>query len=376
MTRPEDDQDRELAALIDEVAAERPEPDPEWAQQLDARVRDGFRRRGAGAWGRFRAPARAARERLGDRPLAFGGVAASMIAAIVVAVGLLGSGGDSETQTLNGESSQLDAPEEALEKFEAGSADRDALEAGGSAAADPGTGAAAPKARKQDRDAQLELRTRPAEVRSVSDQAISIVESVGGVVLNSNLRERGERATAQLRLQVPSGELDPTLDRLTDLATVASLSESVTDITAPFASARDRLKDARAERRKLLQALGSAGDGEEAATLRKQLAKVRNQIARREAAFSRVAQRSRNSEIDLQIKGRTPESSGATAPGGDGNWTIGEAIDDALTVLKAILGALLITTAVLLPLAALALPTRLIYKLVRRRQRQQALAAS
>lgn len=403
MRKPEDERDRELAALMDEIAAERPAPDPAWAEQLDARVRDGFGRRGSGAWDHLRARVGAVREHFGDRPLALGGVAASMLAAVVVAIGVLGGGDGSGTQTLEGESSQLKAPT-ASEESGPGAADIDALEGGenalgsprgeldarqlkeesaGGSVGDPtassfdnGGPNASAKARKQDRDARLELRTRPAEVRSVSDQAISIIESVDGVVLNSNLRERGEKASAQLQLRVPSGELDPTLDRLTDLATVASLTESVTDITAPFASARDRLKDARAERRKILKALGSAGDGEEAATLRKQLAKVRDQIARRRAAFSRIAQRSRNSEINLQIKGKTPTSSGAGASGGDGNWTIGEVIDDAADVLKAILGALLIGAAALLPLAVLTLLARLIYTRYRHHQREQALASS
>ncbi len=122
--------------------------------------------------------------------------------------------------------------------------------------------------RQQDRSAYLSLKTDTSKVREVSDEAIQITESVGGVVLSSDLSEQRDRATASLELSIPTRELDSTLDRLTDLATVASLNEASVDITKPFVSAQDALKDARAERKQLLQALAEADTETEADAIR------------------------------------------------------------------------------------------------------------
>ena len=64
--------------------------------------------------------------------------------------------------------------------------------------------------------------------------------------------------SASFTLRIPSRRLEDALKRLSALASVASLSQSSDDITAAFVSARDRLDDARAERKALLRALARA----------------------------------------------------------------------------------------------------------------------
>ncbi len=140
-------------------------------------------------------------------------------------------------------------------------------------------------------------------MRDVSDQAIQITESAGGVVLSSQLSETEQRSTASLELSIPTRELDPTLDRLTDLATVETLNEAAVDITRPFVSAQDDLRDARAERRQLLRALGNASTEAEADALREQLRDARRRISRAEAAFDNIARRARTSQISMTIEG-------------------------------------------------------------------------
>ena len=63
----------------------------------------------------------------------------------------------------------------------------------------------------------------------------------------------------------------------------------------------------------------------------------------------------------------------AGTPDNDGGWSLGDAADDALSVLKAVAGVLLISAAVLAPLALLAAAVTAIALAVRRRRRERAL---
>ena len=89
---------------------------------------------------------------------------------------------------------------------------------------------------------------------------IAITRSLGGIVASSQVSETADGASASLQLTIPTRNLDAALDRMTDLADVDSLNETATDITKPVVSAQDRLRDAEARRRELLQALGNADD--------------------------------------------------------------------------------------------------------------------
>jgi hypothetical protein len=118
----------------------------------------------------------------------------------------------------------------------------------------------------------------------------------------------------------------------------------------------------RARRSRTRELLSNASSSSEAAAIKQQLV-----VARQQLAAARNALRG--------LKGRvayTPVSVEITAQG-DGSWTIGDAADDALGVLEAIGGALLITLAVLVPLAALLALGWLGARELQRRRREAAL---
>jgi hypothetical protein len=214
--------------------------------------------------------------------------------------------------------------------------------------------------RVQDRNAALTLGPAPEGVAAVTDEAISITEDVGGIVVSSRLTERDGQARADLQLSIPAPELDRALDRLTDLAEVTFFSEGAEDITAPFVSARERLADARQERARLLDALGEAGDGAEAESLRKQLRDARQRIARARAGFERIERQARFAAVGVSVEGRDDAG---------GGWSLGDAADDALAALERLAGIALVAAAILLPLGlALGLLVAL-----RRRSRDRAL---
>lgn len=412
-----------LAELVSDLRAERPEPEAGWAAELDELAAAGFRgrRRGSGSGSPSRLGAWLGSLRPGQ-VLAPAGALATLVMVVVVGVSVTaddrgstadgggdsvapmvapeatdsaaeGAGGMAEDVTPAMESPEsmstvpTDAPPPSApptrESFDAlglpGTDVSGAVELSGEASADVdaqtlrrlGWRAAkktAPGADKrlQDRSAILALKTDTAKVREVSDEAIQITESVGGIVLSSNLNETRDRATATLELQIPTRALDATLDRLTDLATVASLNEAAEDITKPFVSAQDNLEDAEAERDRLLDALAEATDGPEADSIRAQLDIVRKEISVAEARFENIARQARLANVSLTIEG-TPDGDD------DGDWSLGDAADDALQALKTLAGVMLVGAAIVLPILALIALLTWLALAARRRSREKAL---
>lgn len=388
-----------LATLAADLRAERPTPDGDWGLGLDLQAASGFGRAGKPPWRRL----------VGDRrPLSLLAPAGALATlAVVAAVGIsvsrddgtrtVGGGGDSaEIQPVSPDAGAGSVAEEAPAESglspqidELDARDGDALkslessrEVAGALALPPETSAdidtdfrsfsfnsdrlaRGNQNRIEDRSASLVLQTETPRVREVSDRAISIVQGVGGIVVSSNLSEQGKRAAATLELSIPTRALDATLEQLTELATVKSLNEGSVDITRPFVSAEDRLKDARAERKQLLEALGNATTDFEAEAIRKQLDDARAEISRAEAQFQNIARRGRLADVSLQIEGKPAAD--------DGSWSLGEAADDALDVLRTVAGVLLIAAAILVPLGALIAIVTFAILAIRRRRRERAL---
>lgn len=357
----------ELAALLSD---ERPEPSSEWGDDLDRRAAAGFREGGRGGSpgnlfarlatlspGRLLAPA--------------GALATLAVVAVVALTTLSGGGGDSSEQAASGGPAMppVVPAEDAGEARSAGTFEdgAEALEGGfrASRSADsnkkiaPGT-----DRRRVERDVRLALSTKPDGVREVSDQAISITRSLSGIVASSQVSVGDRRSSATLELTVPTRNLDTAIDELTDLANVQSLDESTLDITKPYVSAQDRLADARAERRGLIEALGNASTDAEAVALRLQIADARRQISRARSAFENIARRASLSSISLTVLGD---------PDARDDRSLGDWVGDAGDVLRTVGGVLLVSAAVLVPLGILMALVWLVVTRLRRSRRERAL---
>lgn len=221
--------------------------------------------------------------------------------------------------------------------------------------------------RKVERDAQLTLGAPPDEVQDVTNEAIGVVEGYNGVVLSSRISGSKKSATATLDLQVPTKNLDTALDDLRGLADVLAFSEGTVDITAPFVDTKDVLAGLRAERRSVLRRIELAATQEEVDALKVQLAALNNRVAVIEADLRQLQHRARQSSVTLQIT-----SDGARS-GGDGDWSLGEALDDAGHVLTVAAGVALISAAVLLPLALIAAIFYFVIRAANNRSRERAL---
>lgn len=369
----------DLGRLALELRDERPEIDPFFTRDLDARAAAGFPRRrpGRAAWLR-RVPS-----------AAWAGGAASLLVASVVAVSLLGSSGDySELSESAGGGSGGGMVESAPEPAE----DEVADTAAGSGAAQPKRSAsgAAPQAalappvqspggpdarrrRIQETSASLTLVAPPRRIADVADGIVRVTDALGGFVVSSTVSSTdGDGGGGIFEIRVPSAKLQPALAELSKLAHVQSREQSSQDITAESVSARDRLQDARAERVALLRRLARAATQAEIDSVKGRLRIVSSRIAAAKADLGRVNNRASFSNVSVSLA----SDPAAGEPGEeDGQWSPGDAARDAVRVLEVIAGVALIALAVALPLAVLGALLYLGARLATRRRRERALDA-
>jgi hypothetical protein len=165
---------------------------------------------------------------------------------------------------------------------------------------------------------------------------------------------------------VPSPRLDDAIARLSDLAVVRELSRDSLDITSAVVSARDRLQDARAERRSLLEQLEDAVTVNETESIRARLRIVSREIAAARARVERTTNRARFANVGVTLQPARERDEG-------GAWTPGEAFDDALGVLEFMAGVAVVVLAFAAPFLLIALLWWLARRGYVRRRRERAL---
>ena len=362
---------RELT--IEEVASElealRETPSQEFAGRLDARAADGFPRRSSelfkafGAGDSLRRIAKRAREKAPRRPLlpALAGLGTAVVVATAIVVA-----------TDDGNSSNGGHPD----VVSSSGAVKAAPQGGGGAAAKAAEGlpkashdaAIAPEPtipgqtpppgtapgvrnRQIERSAQLTLGTDPDQVQDVTGKVIDVVGRYRGFVLRSSVRDGSNGdAGASFELLIPSARLSPALADLSGIAEVRSRSEDTLDITAPYVSAREHLRDNRAEAEGLLRQLGEADTDAERASVKAQLQIVRGRIAAFRSQVDRLQRRASFSRVSLDVV--TGKAEAFPGTGGD-DWTVGDALDDAGRVLAVAAGVALLGAALILPIGLL-----------------------
>jgi hypothetical protein len=346
---PVDPELAELEALVHDVRDQRPQPADEFAERLDARVAAKFN----GA--RQRRSARLNRRML----LPALGAASTLVLGVVVATSLLGGGSKSSSDERGARSDLQSAPKTST-SFDASG--------GPAVAAEQAPAQTTQTARKVERRASLTLVAPPDRVDDVSDDVVRVTDRYDGIVLSSSVSSGdGSQAGSEFRLRIPSERVQPALAALSKLAHVRSRTENADDVTAEFDSTKARLDDALAERNTLLRQLAAASTANQAASIRARLRINGRQIAQARVALRSVRDRTSFSLVELTV-----------APGsrqGGGAWTPGDALDDALGILTVTLGVLVVALSVLLPLGLFGGLGALAARSMRRRRREQALAA-
>jgi hypothetical protein len=371
----------DLAELAVALRDERPAPEPAFTRTLDARAQRGFpplasakRRRGI-KWPRLTLPAL--------------GVAASVLLVVVIATSIPNGGGGGEDTSSAGAGSSA-ATTEAAPSEESGtkpsaaakSAPRPAI-GGGAAETDsaaPSTttvgplppNAPAPRAdgrsrRSVERSAELVLATRPQGIDRAASEIIRVTDELGGYVVSSTV---SSNSSGQFELRVPERKLQTALSRLSRVAKVRERTQSARDITGAVVSVRERLKDARTERRSLLRQLAAATTTNQTASIRARLRLVSGQIAAAKRDLSHVKSRATRSTIAVTLLADRSRSDDGAA-----GWTPGDALDDAMRILEVTAGVLLVGLALLLPLGLVALLVWLATRQAAQRRRERGLDA-
>src|SRR4051794_39896463 len=272
--RPATDGDPLLAELAALVAETRPEPDPAWANRLDARNRQGFPRLQA------RRRSSAARLRRWFFGPALGLAACALIALVIVtspgnhgdSASSVGGGGGGSASTSAGDSTTASegarqaAP---VPNGQSAPATSDSIVP----APEPAPGGLSPqsdakRSRKVERSATLTLGARPRNIDATADGVSRVATSLGGYVAASSV---SSRQGGSIDLRIPSARLDDAIARLSRLAHVRRLERNSLDITAQSVSARARVADLKAERKSLLGQLTKATTLDEVAKLRARL---------------------------------------------------------------------------------------------------------
>ena len=327
----------ELARLVRDA---RPRPREAFTAALDARVAAGFPRE------------KKQRRRLPSLPrprvlYPALGLAATAIVALVLATSLLGSGAGTGTP------SDIRPADHALVE------------------PTPTTpqGESVVPQRKVERSALLDLATGAGNLDRVADGVVRATDASGGFVASSQVDAGATGGTAHFDLRVPTDRLDATLAVLSRLGHVRSRSQSTDDVTGAVVSARERLSDAKAERRALLRALGRARTSTQAEAIRARLRLARTEIASARGDLQALGRRTAFSSVSVTLSARGGGTSGG------GSFGPGDALNDAIRILGAVAGGLLVALAVLLPVAALVALVWLGARTLRRRSRERALDA-
>jgi hypothetical protein len=192
-----------------------------------------------------------------------------------------------------------------------------------------------------------------------------------GIVLSSSIHDRAasRATTASFDLLIATARLSDALASLSRIADVSARHESTLDITAPTVGVGERLDDSVARIDSLLAQLSNAESDGERAAVEAELRRERQAAAILRSRLDRLRQRADFSRVSLLI-----ESGHADKGAGAGQWGVGDALDDAGRILTIAAGVLVVSLAVVGPLALIALLAWLANRARLRRSRERALA--
>ena len=179
------------------------------------------------------------------------------------------------------------------------------------------------------------LATPPRRDRSRGRRDPAVTDDLGGYVVSSTV---SSNSSGQFELRVPERRLQTALSRLSRVAKVRERTQNAQDITGAVVSVRERLKDARTERRSLLRQLAKATTPNETASIRARLRLVSGEIAGYKRDLSRVKSRATRSTIAVTLLADRKAAAGDDG----GGWTPGDALDDATRILEVTAGVLLV----------------------------------
>ena len=361
-----DPEERRLQELAVVLRAETAAPRREFAERMDERLGAGF------SSTRTRPPRRIALGRLPRPSLPALAGAASVLAALAVAISLAASQGDGGGTTDDGAATGAApaVPEAKPAPGAAEDAGTDALGSGKAARTGitefrrlDGHPLARTENRRIERSAQLTLAAPGDELQDVAEGITTVVDRHDGFLLRSSLTTGEETGGGTFELRVPVEELEATLADLSGLATVRGLTQSADDRTAGLVERQDTLDDAEARLEELQSELAVAETFDERQAIRAEIRSTRDQIEDAGRALERIRAQTSFTTITVTLE-----------EGDDTDSGLGGALDDATGLFEDVLGVAVRALGVLVPLALIVLLAWVAGQSIRRRRRESALA--
>jgi len=232
-----------------------------------------------------------------------------------------------------------------------------------------------PAKRKIARRVDLALSASPDRFRDAADGVLDVVRDHRGFVVRSSVSggdpdvTRSQLGHASFELRIPAGELPAAMGDLSDLGHVVSRTDGTIDITSRFVAVKKRIAANEKARQKLLRQLAEAVTLTEQESIKRRLAIVEAQLSAAQEDLGAIQRR-----VHLVPVSVTIDADRALAGDGDGGgWSLGDAVDDAGKVLSVTAGVLLVSAAVLGPLAILVALIWLVTRTLARLRRERAL---
>jgi hypothetical protein len=375
-----------LAELARALREERVGAEPDFAAHLDRQVAEGFPRPGRLAELRKRLTAAPPR-----RILAPAGAAATLLVVAGVAISQSSEFGGGESFSTQPAPDVAVQPTVGPDANAGATAARDAQEAFKSAnnrtseqsldrvvqplSSGDIANAVPPAKRKIARRVDLGLSTSPDRFRGAADGVLDVVRDHRGFVVRSSVSggdpdvARSQLGHASFKLRIPAGQLPAALGDLSDLGHVVSRTDGARDITSRFVSVKKRIAALEKTRQNLLRQLADALTLIEQESIRRRLEIVEAHLSAAQEDLGAAQRR-----VQLVPVSVTIDADRALSGDGDsGGWSLGDAVGDAGKVLSVTAGVLLVSAAVLGPLAILAALIWLGARAVARLRRERAL---
>jgi hypothetical protein len=223
--------------------------------------------------------------------------------------------------------------------------------------------------RKVERTISMTLEAPHEAIPALAQDVTVVTNRHGGFVLTSTLDSDQEGANGFFELRIPASRLREALADLSGLATVRSQSQTGQDVTRRHVTTRDRLQSARAERRSLLRRLENATTDEQAEAIRRRLDIVAGEINGLRAVLRNLRLRTDYAVVTVELAGTEGDSGSGGAAG-----SFDDAVSDAGDLIVGLAGVLIRVLAIALPLSLIGALGWLATNALRRRRRESVLA--
>ncbi len=178
----------------------------------------------------------------------------------------------------------------------------------------------------------------------VVSQVRTLCSNAGGYVQSSYLDTySNNKRTCTITIKVPQSAYESTITEIKKLGTVKSDRSTGTDVTGTYADLEARLKNLKATESQLVEIMGKANNTKDILEVEKELSRVRGDIESYTARMNTLKNQIDFSTITVTVAEPQPVVAY--------DWGIGQAFTEGIHMSVAVIGALIVLTGILIPLA-------------------------